>query len=77
MLARDGVNLPSSPMFIIFNQAVDSWLFPPGAGPGDYDGDAGVRMLVEWVRVYRNSSSSSSSTSSSSSSKLEAFERIF
>ena len=63
VLAPDGVHLPSSPMFIIFDQAVDSWLFPPGSGPGDYAGDAGVRMMVEWVRIYRNSSNSNSSSS--------------
>ena len=47
--------LPTSPMFIIFDQAVDSWLFPPASGAGDFNGTAGVRMRVAWVRAYRAS----------------------
>ena len=31
------VRLPTSAMYVIFDQAVDSWLFPPAAGPGDYN----------------------------------------
>ena len=44
------VELPTAPMYIIFDQAVDSWLFPPAAGPGSY-GD-GVALAVDYVRVY-------------------------
>ena len=47
------VRLPTSPMYIILDQAVDSWLFPPGTGPAAY-GD-GVHMLVDFVRVYKAS----------------------
>ena len=50
--ASGGRLLPTSEMFIIFDQAVDSWLFPPGSGAGDYNGTAGVQMRVAWVRAY-------------------------
>ena len=56
------VRLPTSKMFVIFDQAVDSWLFPPTAGPGDYNynatgtGSDGVHLVCEWVRVYQQSS---------------------
>lgn len=46
------VSMPTSPMYIIFDQAVDSWLFPPSAGPGDYNGADGVELKVDYVRVY-------------------------
>ena len=46
------VALPTAPMFIIFDQAVDAWLFPPSWGPGRY-GD-GVTLSVDYVRVYES-----------------------
>lgn len=48
------VVLPSAPMHVIFDQAVDSWLFPPSWGPGKY-GD-GVFLSVDYVRVYEATS---------------------
>ena len=50
--ASGGRLLPTSAMYVIFDQAVDSWLFPPGSGAGDYNGTAGVQMRVAWVRAY-------------------------
>ena len=56
------VRLPTSAMYVIFDQAVDSWLFPPAAGPGDYNvnatggGGDGVHLVCEWVRVYQQTS---------------------
>eukprot|EP00466_Bigelowiella_natans_P004080 jgi/Bigna1/86222/estExt_fgenesh1_pg.C_90030 len=47
--SSSNVLLPTSEMYVIFDQAVDSWLFPP-SDKTDY-GD-GVFMTVEWVRVY-------------------------
>jgi beta-glucanase (GH16 family) len=44
------VHLPTSPMYVILNQAVDSWLFPPSTGPGQY-GD-GVHLSIDYVRAY-------------------------
>lgn len=44
------VALPTAPMYLIFDQAVDSWLFPPSAGPGEY-GD-GVLLSVDYVRAF-------------------------
>ena len=45
------VELPTYPQYIIFDQAVQSWLFPPSDHNSHYDGD-GISLLVEWVRVY-------------------------
>lgn len=44
------VNMPSSPMYLIFDQAVDAELFPPGTGPSEYG--EGVELQIEYVRVY-------------------------
>ena len=50
------VQLPTAPMFVILDQAVDSWLFPPPKGkPGPYTGQ-GVEMRVDYVRVYQHRS---------------------
>eukprot|EP00040_Diaphanoeca_grandis_P018933 m.99662 g.99662 ORF g.99662 m.99662 type:complete len:313 (-) comp27178_c0_seq3:787-1725(-) len=44
------VDLPTDPMYIIFDQAVDSWLFKPGSKTSY--GKDGVTLQVEWVKVY-------------------------
>lgn len=46
----DQVDLPTAPMYVIFDQAVDSWLFPPATGPAKY-GD-GVFLRVDYVRYF-------------------------
>ena len=46
------MDLPTDPLYIIFDKAVDGWLYPPTSTTPAYDGQ-GVAMLVEWVsRVY-------------------------
>eukprot|EP00948_MAST-09A_sp_MAST-9A-sp1_P003621 g3621.t1 len=47
---KDQVRLPTKPMFIIFDVAVDGWLFKPGKNPATYEN---VHMLVDYVRVYK------------------------
>lgn len=42
--------LPADPMFLIFDQAVDGWLFPPG--PHSPYGPNGVVLEVDYVRLY-------------------------
>lgn len=56
-LTRDGskVNLPTHPMYVILNQAVDGWLFPPEHNGTSY-GPNGVALRVEWVRAFSASS---------------------
>ena len=47
-----GLLLPTHPMYVIFDQAVDGWLFrPPKVPPKAYSGD-GVALRVEYVRAY-------------------------
>mmetsp|Transcript_46955 Transcript_46955/g.92435 ORF Transcript_46955/g.92435 Transcript_46955/m.92435 type:complete len:271 (-) Transcript_46955:63-875(-) len=46
------VTLPPGPMYVIFDTAVNSWLFPPKASTRAYDGD-GVALKVDWVRAYK------------------------
>jgi len=46
---EDPIILPTDPMFIIFDQAVDPWLFRPGKNAPYGDG---VTMKVDWVKVY-------------------------
>ena len=49
-----GLLLPTSPMYVIFDQAVDPQIFrPPVPSPQPYAGD-GVALRVEYVRVYRS-----------------------
>lgn len=45
-------DLPTDPMYIILNQAVDPWLFRPTPfDPGSYP-PSGVFLRVDWVRVW-------------------------
>jgi beta-glucanase (GH16 family) len=48
--ASGDVRLPTAPMYVIFDEAVDA-TFPPSWGPGAYPSD-GVHLLVDYVRVY-------------------------
>ncbi len=51
--SRGGLLLPTNPMYVIFDQAVDGTLFrPPATPPAAYHGD-GVALRVEYVRAYR------------------------
>ena len=43
------VALPDSPMYIIFDQAVDATVFPPSWGPANY---TDVVFKIDYVRVY-------------------------
>ena len=45
------VDLPTNGMYVILNQAVDGWLFPPTDNGTSY-GPNGVALKVEWVRAY-------------------------
>ena len=47
-VAGEDVNFPSSPMYLILDQAVSAFPFPPESGPGVYP----AVMQVEYVRVY-------------------------
>lgn len=47
------VIMPTAPMHIIFDQAVDQLIFPPWTGPAVY-GD-GVFLRVDYVRVFEQS----------------------
>eukprot|EP00005_Dracoamoeba_jomungandri_P011355 CAMPEP_0174274866 /NCGR_PEP_ID=MMETSP0439-20130205/59507_1 /TAXON_ID=0 /ORGANISM="Stereomyxa ramosa, Strain Chinc5" /LENGTH=266 /DNA_ID=CAMNT_0015366909 /DNA_START=84 /DNA_END=884 /DNA_ORIENTATION=+ len=54
-LSRSGdkVLLPTDPMYIIFDQAVDQTIFSPKPGDPAYLGQ-GVFLRVDWVRVYQH-----------------------
>ena len=52
---RTHVVMPSAPMYIIFDQAVDQTLYSPKPDNPEYQGD-GVYLRVEWVRVYKQAS---------------------
>jgi beta-glucanase (GH16 family) len=45
------VQLPTAPMYVIFDQAVDQTFFSPSPNSSPYTGD-GVTLRVAWVRAY-------------------------
>ena len=49
-LAAD-VGMPTAPMHVIFDQAVDQTIFSPTSDTRSYHGD-GVVLRVAWVRAY-------------------------